>query len=240
MSRVIAAAYHGTDEAEDGLALARALAAITDDDLELVRIELEPVDRGSPGVTTVVDRSVAHALRALSGRRDVGTVVLGSTHHGPLGRLLLGMGAEYVVPHAGCPVAIAPPGHRDAAAGFDPPVVGVAYDGTRAARSALAYGAALARAGGLTLRIVTVAGRRVPGPGSLEAVRAATETANPGLTVELTLLRGRAARALVDASADVGLLVAGAHDHRAVRRVLLGTVATALVRGARCPLVVVP
>jgi nucleotide-binding universal stress UspA family protein len=266
VERFMAAAFDATEEAADGLALAKLLAPLTGDTLEVVRVFVESagldpesqrelsqgvrktreaVDRALPGVhpdlATVVDHSTAHALTSVTKQPDVAVLVLGSTHRGRVGRLVLGMGAEYVLPHASCPVAIAPAGFRDAPA-LDPPVVGVAYDGSASARAAAGVGARLAVAGGMRLRVIRVVRRRdARAAEELEAVRRDLIDHHPGLEVDAVVDHGNPVSKLAAETArNVGLMLAGGHPHRAMRRVMLGTVATGLVRTARSPLIIVP
>jgi nucleotide-binding universal stress UspA family protein len=272
--RAVAAAYDLTDEAADGLALGRLLAGLTGESLEVFRVlrdgggddhdamrERRLAFRATrQGVVaalgtfdgdllTLDHRSIDVAMLQVASRQDVGLLVLGSTHRGRLGRLVWGMGAEYVVPHAACPVALAPPGFREQG-DLEPSVVGVAYDGTESAQAALDLGASLAAAAAATLRIVSVRadGLRGAMPGhadppdaeSLEGLRRSTAAAHPTLTVTAQLRHGDPVSVLVQETAEVGLMVAGAHRHRAVRRIFLGTVATALVRRAQAPVIIVP
>jgi nucleotide-binding universal stress UspA family protein len=58
---------------------------------------------------------------------------------------------------------------------------------------------------------------------------------------DTSLLEGSRQSALVaETDGGVGLLVVGTRGHGVLQRVLLGSVSTALVREARCPVLVVP
>ena len=57
--------------------------------------------------------------------------------------------------------------------------------------------------------------------------------------VTRTALPGAAAMTLVDLSADADLLVVGSHGRTGLRRLLIGSVASAVVQHAVCPVVVI-
>jgi nucleotide-binding universal stress UspA family protein len=54
------------------------------------------------------------------------------------------------------------------------------------------------------------------------------------------LLRGSPAQVLADQAADADLLVTGSRGYGPLRRVLIGSVSTPLMRSAPCPVMVVP
>ena len=58
--------------------------------------------------------------------------------------------------------------------------------------------------------------------------------------VEAELIEGHADAALADIGREDGLLVLGSRAYGPLRRVLLGSVSTALVRSAPCPVIVHP
>ena len=101
---------------------------------------LDRVAAGVEGITTsteaiIADTSPPHALHALAEREDVALVVVGSTHHGPAGRVVPGSTGERLLHGSPCPVAIVPRGYADAG-----PIrtVGVGYDGSDESEAALA------------------------------------------------------------------------------------------------------
>jgi nucleotide-binding universal stress UspA family protein len=182
-------------------------------------------------------------------------IVVGATHHGTALRLLAGSTPEHVLDDAPCPVAVAPEGFARQRPGT-PRQIAVAYDGSPEAERALELGAELARRSGARLRLVTVVG-----PGA-----AAYPPLDPGAYAQLAELARTDAREQLDAAlaklTDVraegavregdpveelahdstgdDLLIAGSRGRGPVRRVLLGSISSRLLRSAACPVVVVP
>lgn len=64
----------------------------------------------------------------------------------------------------------------------------------------------------------------------------------PGVTVETVTLTGKPARALLDfaRSSNVGAIVTGSRGSGLIDRLIVGSTATALIRGASCSVLVVP
>jgi nucleotide-binding universal stress UspA family protein len=159
--------------------------------------------------------------------------------------------AEQVVHHSPCPVAVVPPQDREPGANR----IGVAVDGTPAARAALEFAYRLAdqtagEARKLDLLHVSPGRAHVPQPGLpapapprlldkelLEAM--AAEAAAHG-EVDVIEATGDPASELVRMSAGLDVLVTGSRDQGTLRRLLLGSVSKHVVRNAVCPVIVVP
>ena len=60
-----------------------------------------------------------------------------------------------------------------------------------------------------------------------------------GVSARTHLAEGSPAAALTELSEDAAMLVVGAHGHRGLNRVLVGSVSQGCLRHARCPVVVV-
>ena len=72
-------------------------------------------------------------------------------------------------------------------------------------------------------------------------VAAARDGLPEAVDAEATLITGKPAEALLDVTAEPGtMLVVGSRGYGPLRRVLLGSVSTRLVRSAPCPLIVTP
>jgi len=200
--------------------------------------------------------SPARGLQALAEELDPAVLVLGSTHRGRIGRVLVGGTAEHLLHGAPCAVAVAKRG----AAAEDVGVrrIGVGYVDTADGREAVRGAVALARGIGTILRLITVdepmpytSAAIAPAYSSPELARivredrladlerAASEI-HGGIAVEQVLLDGPAAPALTEASADLDLLVCGSRGYGAVGSALLGSVSRHLVNSAACPVLVVP
>lgn len=187
---------------------------------------------------------VGPGLQALAADLGADLIVLGSPHHGPVGQMLLGSTAETVVPGAPCAVAIAPRRFRRHPA-IEPNVIGVAFDGSSESAAALDTGLDFARAAGARLRLITVEPSVWSRPIQHEDPAAADLTRYcadlpDDIEVEPVVLHGDPARRLREETARLGLLVCGSRGRGPLRRVMLGSVSSAVIRSAACPVVVVP
>jgi nucleotide-binding universal stress UspA family protein len=200
----------------------------------------------------VGDTSPARALHLVSERERADLLVVGSTHRGPVGRVLVGDVAVGSVHGSPCPVAVAP---RDLAVGQAAPLrrIGVGFDGGRESRQALELAAALAESTRARLELLCA----VPAPGPLFAVAldedggmvdyrqdadALISRTLAGLDIDADgqAVSGSPVDALVELTRRVDLLVVGSRGWGPVRRILLGSTAASLVGEAACPLLVVP
>jgi nucleotide-binding universal stress UspA family protein len=225
-----------------------------------------------PGIGHVERRleassSPARGLHDTAVAEQVDLIVVGSSHHGPLGRVLLGSVGERLLAGAPCAVAIAPRGH----ATREPRgigVVAVAFDGSPEAQVALRTAHDLATRSGAALRALmiieppaSIPGQFVPLPGleplvTIErgealqrqelAARTALDSAVHGLgggaAIEQEVLFGSdpASSILGAAGTDVDLLVLGSRAYGPVRRALVGSVSGTVVRHAPCPVLITP
>jgi nucleotide-binding universal stress UspA family protein len=200
--------------------------------------------------------SPADALHDAADALDAGLVVAGSTHRGPVGRVMPGSVTARLLHGAPCAIAVAP---RAYAGDRDIRRIGVGFIDTPEGREALAAAALIARLCGATVRSLTVPasvplGSALPVPGWGDPARAgreslehAVETAErarellPADVLEgAEVLAGHAGEALITASSELDLLVCGSRGHGPVRAAMLGTVSRAVVDGAACPVLVLP
>lgn len=169
-------------------------------------------DRGAMALGTILARAtgaeliVSNAsgegedLARQARNQEADLVVLGSTHRGPVGRLIPGATVERLLGDPPCAVAVAPPHFGDPSVsdeqGWVPlsgdsgdigmRVIGVAYDGTRPALDALHAAVELAIPNGSALRVYCVAPKAPNLPGADHA-RSAGEVASETETLRAAL-----------------------------------------------------
>lgn len=207
----------------------------------------------------VVSSSAARGLHDLAEETEADLVVVGSAHHGKAGQILAGSVGMSLLHGSPCSIAIAPHGYADQPP-HSIPEIAVGFDGSPEAHMALTDAVDLARASGAPLRIVSVA---VPPPIGYgkgigmrqgwrelkveiehmmrERLDEAVRSVPDDVRVTATLAQGEADTALASIAAeDRGLLVLGSRAYGPLRRVLLGSVSTAVMRSAACPVIVHP
>ena len=206
----------------------------------------------------VCSSSPARGLTMLAKREDARMLVIGSSHRGHLGRVLLGSTGRHVVHGAPCAVAVAPHDWRTQPP--DVPVTfGVGVADSPESRDALALAGSLAAAAHAPLKLLTVA----PHPSAADPMfaaigtsyeqwrrdalrdtermaRAAVEQVRPEVEPEITVLEGDPVERLADASRGFDMLVVGSRRYGPVRSALLGGVSAALIERAACPVIIVP
>jgi len=206
---------------------------------------------------TVASSSAARGLHDLAEAEGATAIVVGSTHRAPRRRMFPGSTGEGLLHGSSCPVAVAPRGLRERPQG-ELRTVACAFVDTPDAHEALHGAAALARRIGARLRVVSVVGQvaefsvfaktaseeaftaemRESFAAALDAAVAALPD---DLEVEAELLEGDPVETLAALDErDADLLVCGSRGYGPLRRVLLGGVASRLVRRAASPIVVVP
>lgn len=207
-----------------------------------------------PGAFRVVQAgSPAAGLHRLAEERDADALVVGTSHRSALGRVFPGSATEQTLHGAPCAVLVAPSGYAGRAAPLRR--LGVAYDGSREASTALAAARRLARGReDVTVVVVDVADTTQPFalphgyPNYVvdlqaiadEQLREACTALGATAHVELDRREGDPVHELIDASRSLDLLLLGSRGHGPLKRLLLGSVSTQVVRGAACPLLLLP
>jgi nucleotide-binding universal stress UspA family protein len=184
-----------------------------------------------------------------------GTIVVGSPHHGRIGRALMGGVAEHLLDHAPCEVLVAPRGYADQVhTGLAK--IAVAVDGTPQSKVALTRAEDLARQAGATIEILVASDPVVAdieatypdgAPASMSVVlEAAIASVDPALAPTgknvdpgwRQVVRAIAAAIAAACDPDVDLLVAGSRSP--IEHMLLGSISKHLITEAPCPVLVVP
>ena len=202
----------------------------------------------------VPDGSPARALHHVAESEHADLIVVGSDRQGPVGRVLAGdvtSGALYGAP---CPVAVAPRGL--ASSNEVVRKVGVGYDGTPEAKQALELARAVSEATGAVLELVCVVAPPVPvGPWAVEVITmtdserseherveglAAEALRELGDLATVHVVEGRPDVELASRSSEFDLIVVGSRGYGPLKRLMLGSTSSKLVRSAACPVIVVP
>ncbi|BCJ57115.1 hypothetical protein Jiend_05370 [Micromonospora endophytica] len=213
---------------EDGRKMLEQSAAELAERWPGLSIEVRQV-AGGPGATLVEES------------RRAELVVVGSRGLGGFAGLLLGSVGTQVAAHAHCPVLVVRPPDRPVPT-EGPVLVGV--DGSEPAELAVGYGAEEAARRGTELVLVHVADERDAAEDGAAAALLATAAAavrgsHPDLVVtERLLTAAKPDQALIEASGEAALVVAGSRGRGGFTGLLLGSVGQALVHHARCPVLV--
>jgi nucleotide-binding universal stress UspA family protein len=289
-SRPLVVGYAGSDESRDALALTRELAGLTHAPVVAVSvITAAPIEvdvrtytnelrehgeqrgrealEGLAGLDHVETVSIpapspARELDRIATEREAAIAVLGSTHRGPIGRVMPGTVADRLLAGGAYPVAIAPKGFR--ASGLRLNAVGVAFDGSAESRAALALAAQLARAAGARLDLIAVVNPAMPAELAFAAQGYAAFAATPAITRQqvdrmwglagaavkelvpdavaatIHVLEGAPAELLLERAEHLDLLAIGSRGYGPLGRVLMGSVSSVVLRECVCPVIVTP
>jgi nucleotide-binding universal stress UspA family protein len=212
---------------------------------------------GTVPITTeaIPDTSPSHALHVLSEYVGAALVVVGSTHRGPVGRVVPGSTGERLLHGSPCPVAIVPRGYADAG---QIRTVGVGYDGSEESQAALAAACQVARRFSASLRVIRVydatrfgapALMTIPGEVSYhedyekqqrEGLDEAVAALPAELNAETVFIAGPPGPELAAQTEHVDLMVVGSRGYGPRAAVLLGGVSHTVIREAHCPVIVLP
>jgi nucleotide-binding universal stress UspA family protein len=238
--RKVVAGYEENDRGDDARVLAERIVDRDGGELKVIHVE-----KGSP----------AETLQALAEQGEADLVVLGSTHHAALGSVAPGSVAEHLLQGARCRLVIAPKGYAEEDHSEDRlRVVGVGYDGMAESHAALQEAARLAEKFHASMKVIGVA-TPVPAMGAAAAAQAGAE-AGPDFQTRLheavaelpadlralpVMERGNPVDKLLEASeVGIDLLVLGSRGFGPVMRLLIGSVSSRVIRGAACPVMVIP
>lgn len=211
-------------------AVARAREALTEDIEVSERLIAEP--------------SPAKALHEQAREAGADLIVVGSSHRGPMRRVLLGSTAIKVVHESPCAVAVVPSGYAMTAARITR--VGCALDESPESAAALKAAAGVATAFGAELEVIRVFDPTAA-PGSVaeaeQSARWDLEEATERLgsaRAKPVLLEGLPGDVLARRTEELDLLFAGSRGYGPGAGVLIGSVTQRLMAHAACPVVVIP
>jgi nucleotide-binding universal stress UspA family protein len=228
------------------------LREVTEGMLDRMRGRLEAPDVPAHAIA---DPSPARALHLLAERHRASLIVVGSSHRGRIGRVLLGSTADRLMEGGPCPVAVVPHGYRGDAA---IETVAVGYDGGSDSDAAVATASEVARRLDATLRVVRVFDAAtvgtpalLGGPGYVPAYEEIEAFARDDLErrvaalgdavrSEAVFLAGAAGRELAAQTEPADLMILGSRGYGPVKSVLLGGVSRVVLREAACPVIVLP
>ncbi len=198
--------------------------------------------------------SPTHGLQEVTERLGGDLLVLGS-HRSDPGKVRAGRKARQLMSGSRFAVALAPAGYAQEVAGLDR--IGVAVDGSPESDRAL--DAAVELLDGGRLRLIAVAGELAEGWGhwgsayalselkdisrkmATRALEHASSRLPEGVEAETDQRDGPAAGEIQLASAeDLDLLCIGSRGYGPVRRILLGSTSSEVIRDASCPVLIGP
>lgn len=283
----IAVGVDGQPEGMDAVVLGTTLAGALHAELMLVAVHPDPLvvlpeelnwkslerqaasmlgetrDTFAPHARMVVetDLSVPRALERVMRRERRDLLVVGSSRHGPEGRVRIGKRTRQLLCHFTSTLAIAPRGMHNRQT-LELRRIGVGFDGGGESDAAVSLAGSIARAAGAELRLCGVVDDRVPPIGwsalaaggaavprweetilaEIDALRefGLSRAQATGANAQTEVLRGRPADALIKLSEKVDLLVIGSRRWGPMARLLFGSTGEALAHDAGCPLLVVP
>jgi nucleotide-binding universal stress UspA family protein len=233
------------------------------DALQHLERELKQRGVGDVEMRIFEDRSTARGLAHAMDALEPELIVLGPSHRGKLGAVLLGATTERVIHDSACPVAIVPHDYARPENGVQ--VIGAAYAPTPEGREAVAAAAGLARAAGVEVRIIAVAeedhaadqshgltaaqhhdvspqeekAERRRASAEADVAEAVAELVS-GVKYEIDVLVNDPATGLIAASKFVDLLVMGSRALAPKRALMLGSVSRKVADHCACPLLVLP
>lgn len=190
--------------------------------------------------TALGDGAPCDTLLARVHAQHAGLVVMTTHCRGPLGRTFLGGVADELIRRAHVPVLLIP-GRKAGSPQPEIQRVLIALDGSRLAEKALRPGLELARLLGARCTLVSV----IPPDGAAELeTRSYLRNLTAGLHGSGLWLDVRVLPAPYPAAALLGdvcpgdILALGTHGRGGLRRLLMGSVADQVIRGASCPVLV--
>lgn len=213
--------------------------------------DLDPIPKA------VAHRSAAEELGLVAKAEDALAIVVGASHRGAVGQILLGSVGASLLHGAPCAVAVAPVGYRKSATGV-PKNIAVALSDSPESPAALATGVSRAKQAGGSLTLLSVAETdftyaRAPWPALPLTEMAEFEREQADRILDAGIARvpatvpaasrrleGSARAILPKLSGDYDLMIVGSRGYGPLGQTFLGSVSAALIDGSRCPVLVLP
>jgi len=226
----------------------RTLATADHEAEDLLESERRQMGLRAAESVVFADTKPGRGLQELAGRESADLLVIGSTHRGPVGRVLLGDATLSALNGAPCAIAVAPAGYG--AADHKLRTIGIGHDGSDESELALMAARSLAAAHNSTLRVLAVVSLQTvssdtPTPldwtHETERVMKAEQArvdAIEGVSGEVAY--GDPSEELAAFANELDLLIVGSRGHGPIGRLLSGSSSTYLARRCPCPLIVVP
>ena len=269
--------FDGTAPANDALALAKLIASQSRSSIVVshvvprpppfdartreyikgiqhhLRSVLDPAVAALSGLATearpIESSSPARGLHEIAEEEGASLIVVGSTHRGPVGRVVLGSVGEVLLAGSPTAVAVAPKGFAsDAPSSVT--TVGAGFNASPEGHIALRAAAALAASAGAKLRAIAVEedfahARHAPGQAHQHDSSLAEDLdralAEAGLSdAERVVLKGGVVRCLCEAAPETDLLVIGSRGYGPLHHALVGSVSAHLMRNCPVPVIVMP
>jgi len=222
-------------------------AAARDDAQRLLRSERDAAG-GDAELLSIAAVSVGAGLHRASEQNAADLLVVGTSRHGFVGRVLIGDDTRASLDGAPCAVAIPPLGYAQTTASIR--TIGVGYDGSPESNVALALARILAADSGANVCALTVVSARPLAYAGLAPADLGGEVDAllGGARARLSALDGVEGRAsyglpgeeLAAFGDEVDLLLIGARGYGPRGHLMLGSTAKHLTRSARCPFLVTP
>ena len=193
-------------------------------------------------------RAVGRGLHELADERNADLLVVGSTRHALLGRVVMGDDCRAALNGAPCAIAIAPRGYLHVAHPIKR--VGVGYDGTPESVNALSAARELAARTGANIKALWVVSlddvqeeRPIPADWPQERQQLLSECSerlHQLDDVEGVAVYGGPREELARLGKELDLLIVGSRGYGPRGHVFHGSVSNYLVSHADCPLLVLP
>ena len=213
--------------------------------------ELLKAERTEAGVDAQIcpysSSYVGRGLHELADQIGADLLVVGSSHRGMVGRVLLGDNLRKALNGAPCAVAVAPSGYAHHPTPFTE--IGTGYDGSDESRHALEVAREIAAEHGSRVSVFQALtpprrGRGESAPSSPESLEQEIDSKREELAalggVEAHAAFGDPGEELALYGASLGLLVIGSRGYGPRHRLMHGSTSRYLAHASRCPLLVLP